>query len=152
MMRPTPLPSPDVASRTRRPTTVPLDHTPLAPRDAEVSDVSTPPLPLPDERVVCRAMPDGAVLFSLASEVYFGLNTVGAEIWALLPTHRTLAALCGELERRYPDVDPRMIHADVQELLDDLTGLGLLHPAAATSEADALRAAEAGRADAGRVD
>lgn len=105
-------------------------------------------LPLPDPRVIYRALPDGAVLLSTTDEVYFGLNRVGAQVWELLPSRRTMDALCEELEQRYADVDPRTIRADVAELLATLQSFGLVRPPSRTVEADA-RPSKADRADLG---
>ena len=42
-------------------------------------------LPTPLPTVIFQRIDDGAVLFAPATEVYFGLNEVGAKIWQLLP-------------------------------------------------------------------
>ena len=42
-------------------------------------------LPVPNPKVLFKSMSDGAVLFSTDNEVYFGLNSVGARVWELLP-------------------------------------------------------------------
>jgi hypothetical protein len=112
-------------------------------------------LPLPESHVIFRAMPDGAVLLSSATEVYYGLNAVGTQVWELLPTHRTLDAMCAELGQRYPDAEPEMIRADVAELLDTLVEFGLLrHASTGTpplTDADASRPAQGAHTDASRV-
>jgi hypothetical protein len=83
-------------------------------------------LPLPRPGVICQPVPDGAVLLDTASEVYYGLNPVGREIWELLPPAcGTMSSLCAELRRRYPEVSEEMLRGDVVELLDDLIRGGL---------------------------
>ena len=87
--------------------------------------ISSLPTAAPD--VVFKALPDGAVLFSSDSEVYFGLNAVGARVWELLPPAReTVAEVVSELAAQYPDVDRSVIEADVAELLGDLQRQGLV--------------------------
>jgi hypothetical protein len=87
-------------------------------------------LPEPHPSVLFRALDGGAVLFSSADEVYFGLNEVGARVWELLPpAHTTLAEVCAELTRVYPDVERQVLLADVAELLGDLESHGLVVPA-----------------------
>jgi hypothetical protein len=93
-------------------------------------------LPVANPKVIYKAMPDGAVLFSTADEVYFGLNEVGARVWELLPpATRTLDELCAAMQRHYPDVPLETIRADVVELLEELSAQGLV--LAATSGAPA---------------
>ena len=88
-------------------------------------------LPVANPKVIFKSMPDGAVLFSTADEVYFGLNEVGARVWELLPpATRTLDELCEAIQRRYPEVALSTIRADVVELLDELAAQGLVLPAA----------------------
>jgi hypothetical protein len=84
-------------------------------------------LPLPRAGVVCQPVADGAVLLDTASEVYYGLNVVGREVWELLPpASDSLAALCAGLRRRHPEVADDVIREDVTELLADLARAGLV--------------------------
>lgn len=86
-------------------------------------------LPLPNPQVIHRSLPDGAVLFSTADEVYFGLNPVASRVWELLPpVLGTIGELCRTLEREYPDAPPATIRADVVELLEHLEANGLTAP------------------------
>ena len=88
-------------------------------------------LPVANPKVIFKSMPDGAVLFSTADEVYFGLNEVGARVWELLPpATRTLDELCEAMHRQYPAVPIGTIRADVVELLDELSAQGLVLPPA----------------------
>lgn len=84
-------------------------------------------LPVPKESVIYRALSEGAVLFSLTDEVYFGLNTVGAVVWELLPpATRTFDSLLASLSARYPGVPVAQLRDDVTELLEELTSFGLV--------------------------
>lgn len=86
-------------------------------------------LPGPNPSVIYRSLSEGAVLFCVADEVYFGLNPVGAEVWELLPpAHLTLDALCDTLCARHPDVPADEIRRDVIDLLDSLQSFGLVIP------------------------
>jgi hypothetical protein len=85
------------------------------------------PLPVAKSEVVYRALPDGAVLFSIHDEVYYGLNKVGACLWeALPPINTTVEGLCTYLNVRYPDADPAVLRSDVEEILTDLKEFGLV--------------------------
>ncbi len=96
-------------------------------------------LPTPLSSVIFQRIEDGAVLFAPATEVYFGLNEVGARVWQLLPPATgNLDDLCATLGKEYPDVDAATIRQDVLELLDQLTAEGLV--TAPASGSDATRA------------
>lgn len=88
-------------------------------------------LPTPHPAVIFQRIDDGAVLFSPTTEVYFGLNEVGAKVWQLLPpTSSSVDEICEELGRDYPDVERTVIQQDVVELLDQLLREGLVAPTA----------------------
>ncbi|HJR65155.1 MAG TPA: PqqD family protein [Gemmatimonadaceae bacterium] len=87
-------------------------------------------LPTRNEAVIYRTLSEGAVLFSLTDEVYFGLNAVAAEVWEMLPPrHTSLDSLCAALASRHPEVSAEDLRADVIELLTSLESFGLLLPA-----------------------
>lgn len=78
-------------------------------------------LPIPAPNVIFRRLPDGAVIYSSESEIYFGLNEVGACIWELLPPAcHTLGDMCAELSRAHPDATSGLIRRDVMRHLDEL--------------------------------
>jgi hypothetical protein len=84
-------------------------------------------LPQAHPKVMWTALPDGAVLYETDSEQYFGVNSVGALVWELLPpVTSSFEALCRAVHARYSDVDFDQICQDVSELLDDLKTLGLV--------------------------
>lgn len=92
-------------------------------------------LPTRNPNVIFKTLATGAVLYSTAEEVYFGLNSVGVRIWELLPpVQNTLDDLCAVLYSEYPDVDVQVIRADVVEVLEELTKLGLVRPASALKQ------------------
>ena len=71
-----------------------------------------------------------AVILSLRSGVYYGLNPVGATVWKLLEHPRTVAELRDAIVAEF-EVDAARARADLVHLLDDLAANGLveLHPA-----------------------
>ena len=86
-------------------------------------------LPVANPKVIYKALSDGAVLFSTEDEVYYGLNSVGARVWELLPpASSTLDELCATVAAQYPDVDVSVIRADVTELIADLAKHRLVIP------------------------
>jgi hypothetical protein len=92
-------------------------------------------LPTRNPKVIFKALANGAVLYSTADEVYFGLNAVGVRIWELLPPakHR-LDDLCSVISSEYPDVPADVIRTDVIEVLDELAKLGLVQPATSSKQ------------------
>ena len=92
-------------------------------------------LPTRNPKVIFKALATGAVLYSTVEEVYFGLNPVGVRVWELLPpTHQTLDEIVRVIASEYSDVSEDVIRADVSELIDELTKLGLLLPASASAQ------------------
>lgn len=76
-----------------------------------------------------QALDDGAVLFSPAAELYFGLNHVGARVWELLADadgEGDLEALCARLHDAYPDADRPALERDVGDLVARLAAEGLI--------------------------
>ena len=78
-------------------------------------------------------MAEGGVLFSSETEVYFGVNPVGAIIWDLLPKAATLEELCATLSARFHDVGPDRIRHDVLSFIADLRANGLVVDAGETT-------------------
>jgi hypothetical protein len=92
-------------------------------------------LPTRNPKVIFKALATGAVLYSTAEEVYFGLNAVGVRIWELLPPAQLrLDDLVNVLVSEYPGVPADVIRADVVEVLDELTKLGLVQPATQSTQ------------------
>ncbi len=101
-------------------------------------------LPTPNPVVICKPVSDGAVLFHTAQEVYFGLNSVGARIWELLPPRsRDGEELIRKLQVEYPQVEASVIRQDVTELLDELATHDLVFPSGQEQHAISSAAAPA---------
>jgi Coenzyme PQQ synthesis protein D (PqqD) len=91
-------------------------------------------LPVARPSVVWVNLPDGAVLFLPETEVYYGMNTVAAAVWELLPQSAdSLDKLCSLILERFPDADLEQIRADTIALLEDLERAGLTEAAGAQS-------------------
>ncbi|HWE93440.1 MAG TPA: PqqD family protein [Tepidisphaeraceae bacterium] len=74
--------------------------------------------------LLCDA--DGeAVLLDLKSEKYFGLDTVGTQMWNALTESPTIEAACDRLLGAY-EVEPETLRKDVTELVEKLVEHGLL--------------------------
>lgn len=84
-------------------------------------------LPAKKPDVICQAVDEGAVLLSAKDEVYYGLNTVGLEIWENLPPRlETIEDMSDHIGSLYPEVDSEVIRSDVAELLGELMEQGLV--------------------------
>ena len=85
------------------------------------------PLPAPSGGAVFKRLPEGGVLFSTETEVYFGVGVVGAQIWELLPpATRTMEEMLSILCAKYHDVPASKIRADVERFLSELLSNGLV--------------------------
>jgi hypothetical protein len=71
------------------------------------------------------------VVLNLQNGVYYGLNEVGARIWALLDTADTPGDICDALEEEY-DVDRATLELDVCALLKDMEAADLLRVGASS--------------------
>ena len=95
--------------------------------NAEMAPVGGTPLPSPVSGAVFRRLPEGGVLFSTETEVYFGVGVVGAQIWELLPpATQTVEEMVAILGAKYDDVPVTQIRADVERFLDELLSNGLV--------------------------
>ena len=112
-------------------------------------------LPVANPKVIFKALSDGAVLFSTEDEVYFGLNDVGAQVWALLPPAvATMDELCAAMAAHYPEVEPSVIRTDVTELMAELAAHRLVLPQHDERTDDSSvdnSSQEAGKAESARV-
>ena len=77
-----------------------------------------------DEQV-STALGDETVILGMQDGVYYGLDAVGARIWALLATPRRVADLVRILSDEF-DVSPDRLERDVLALLDDLADRDLI--------------------------
>ena len=68
---------------------------------------------------------DEVVILGLRDSVYYGLTKVGARIWELLQTPRTLSDIVQVLVVEY-EVTLEQAEADLQRLLSDLHARGLV--------------------------
>ncbi len=83
-------------------------------------------MPKPHPAVIFKPVSEGAVLLHTESEIYFGLNHVGAQVWQKLTESSDLDGMIAELCSAYPDVDAAQIRSDVKQLLEELTESGLV--------------------------
>ena len=79
-------------------------------------------------QVMARTVGDETVILDLASGTYFGLDPIGARIWALMGEGRTLAEICATMLDEY-EVEREQLEADVLRLAAELLERGLVVPA-----------------------
>lgn len=77
------------------------------------------------EEVAFRELSGEGVLLDLASGMYFGLNEVGARLWALLAQDDSLDHATAVLEREFA-VAPEVLAADINQLLAETQSKGLV--------------------------
>lgn len=66
------------------------------------------------------------VILGVEAGRYFGLNEVGARIWALVQAPQRVEAICAAIMDEY-DVTLAECSRDVIELLEELAAKGLIH-------------------------
>jgi hypothetical protein len=79
-------------------------------------------------QVMARTVGDETVILDLASGTYFGLDPIGARVWALLGEGRALAEICATMLEEY-EVVREQLEADVLSLATELAERGLVVPA-----------------------
>jgi hypothetical protein len=79
----------------------------------------------PAKDVLFRDLGGETVLLDTASGSYFGLNEVGARIWALLTGGENVASTLATLEAEY-DAPAEKLRADLLALVEELVASGLL--------------------------
>ena len=67
-----------------------------------------------------------AVLLSLETGEYFGLNEVAASVWRLIQTPQTVIEIRDALLDEYEGIDPVTCLEQVVALLDEMLTLGLI--------------------------
>ena len=72
-----------------------------------------------DEQV-STSLGDETVILGMGDGVYYGLDAVGARVWALLATPRRVSELVRAVVGEF-DVTPEQCERDVVALLDDLS-------------------------------
>ena len=75
--------------------------------------------------VVSRELEGEAIILNLESGTYFGLDSVGTRIWALLQEDGSLRRIFELLEQEY-DVEPERLKADILRLVEELRSNHLL--------------------------
>jgi len=90
-------------------------------------------MPLTLDSVIARVsdvtsaeVDDELLMMRLESDAYFGLDDIGARIWAMLEQPVSVGAVCGALVAEY-DVTPEQCQRDVLHFLGDLAEKGLVH-------------------------
>ena len=75
--------------------------------------------------VVTREIGGEMVLMDLESGNYFGLNSIGGQVWQALEEGKTIKELCDQIEQEF-DVPPEQIQQDVLSLAEELLGRKLV--------------------------
>lgn len=70
-------------------------------------------------------MPGEAVILNPVTGTYFGLDEVGARVWELIETPRSVAELCAAIGDEY-DVEAKQCMHDLHSLLRELLEAGLV--------------------------
>lgn len=74
---------------------------------------------------VSSNLQDESVILDVQSGTYYGLNEVGASIWAMIQQPTSVATVQSAIVAEY-DVTPDACHQDVLDLLHQLMEIGLV--------------------------
>jgi Coenzyme PQQ synthesis protein D (PqqD) len=77
------------------------------------------------EDVVFRELQGEAVILSLESSMYFGLDPIGTRIWELCATHGSLRAVWEAMQEEF-DAPDDTLQSDLLALIDELSANGLV--------------------------
>jgi hypothetical protein len=77
------------------------------------------------EDVVFRELQGEAVILSLESSTYFGLDPVGTRIWELCVTHGSLRAVWDAMQEEF-DAPGDTLQSDLLAFVDELSANGLV--------------------------
>lgn len=69
--------------------------------------------------VVTREIGGEMVLMDLESGSYFGLNSVGGQVWQALEEGNTIKQLCDQIEEEF-DVPREQLEQDILSLVEEL--------------------------------
>ena len=94
------------------------------------------------QQVRCARDDGGLVLFNTETGLYLTLNPIGALVWAQVEERKSVSAIIQHLQRAF-DVRKEILERDVQAMLLDLEGRGLL--VRANTQQDGYREAMASR-------
>ena len=75
--------------------------------------------------VISQEVSGETVLLDLESENYFGLDEIGTRIWQLIDETNDLHAIYDTLLQEY-EVEEKRLHHDLEALLGEISGLGLV--------------------------
>ena len=78
-----------------------------------------------NETILFTDLDDTVVMMDVDEGRYYELDPVGAKIWTLLDTARTVAELCEALVAAY-DVEPEVCRRDVLAFLNEIEDMGLV--------------------------
>lgn len=75
--------------------------------------------------VLTRELQGEMVVLDMRSERYYGLDETGTEMWKAVTTSDTIQGAYDALLEHY-DIDPDTLRADLERLVTELAGHGLL--------------------------
>jgi hypothetical protein len=77
------------------------------------------------DSVLYQVVGDEIVLLNMTSQEYFGLDSIGADVWRLILEHRDVSAVVKRLAGIYA-VDEQTARGDIEPLISDLLAAKLL--------------------------
>ena len=80
------------------------------------------------DQAVANAVAEETVILHLGNGIYFGLDPIGAKLWAALQAGDLPASICQDVLETY-EVEQGKLEDDLRALLADLVANELIEPA-----------------------
>jgi hypothetical protein len=77
------------------------------------------------DSVLYQTVGDEIVLLDMSTQEYFGLDSIGADVWHLILEHRNVAAVAKRLAGIYA-IDEQTARGDIEPLIAELLAAKLL--------------------------
>lgn len=75
--------------------------------------------------VLLQTVDDETLLYDSSTELFFGLNEVGALLWESMQQHQNLRSVYEEMLSAF-DVEPERLESDLQAFAEALSAQGLI--------------------------
>ena len=108
---------------------------PLLPRVTHSMSFTRDSCVVVSDEQVSTALGDETVILGMRDGVYYGLDAVGARVWALVASPRRVSEIVHAITEEFA-VTPERCERDVLALLDDLSGRQLVREVPTEGDAD----------------
>jgi hypothetical protein len=98
------------------------------------TEISLDTIVVASKNQVAADLNDEVVILSLSEGQYYGLNAVGAKIWAAIQSPTPVAEVLDQLLRDYPDVESERCTRETLALLEQMLQASIIEIVAGPAE------------------